>query len=55
MKYIYIVGAICTMVFSAVNCAEALSGEKKNNREALAWFVSALGWLVVWIASVSGI
>ncbi len=55
MKYIYIVGAICTMVFSAVNCVEALTGEKKNNREALAWFISVLGWLVVWVSSVSKI
>lgn len=55
MKYVYIIGAIVTCVFSAVNCVEAFTGDKKNNREALAWFVATLGWAVVWIAAVSKI
>ena len=52
-SYIYIIGAIITSVFCAVNCVEAITGEKKNNREGLAWFIATLGWLVVWVASVS--
>lgn len=54
-SYIYVVCAVLTSVFSAVHCVEALTGEKKNNREALAWFISTFGWLVVWIAAVSKI
>ena len=54
--YIPITGAICTMVFSFVHCADRfLEGPKQNKPAAMAWFISGLGWLAAWIALVSKI